>query len=781
MIDVNSSLTIDIDVAGAACAELRFSQAGAGTVVNLNNDLDCGKLSLPSNTDDEITFNGGNCLVGGDLNMGPNLGIQGTGAIVLDGTGTWDGFAEVLCDLVINTAGTITVSGTVRFGASTITYVSGTVVASGSTLVFSSPCTIDTNGITWNNVSFQSTAATWTVSSQLDIGGSFSQVSGSAQVFNGSDIYISGNANWDGTTMSGTSDFVMIGTGTWSSNSAVTEVRNTVIFNAPSGTITISGTVNFGGVFTHSAGTIVTTGSTVNFRTGATVTANTITFNNVGFGTGTHTLSGGTYTVNGSLSYLNNATITVNGSAINAAGSLSLLASSLAAGSSVITLNGTGTWSGGTVRNNLVINTSGTITISGSVGYNTGTLTYTAGIVVTTGSTLVVTTVDTTLNTAGIVWNNLDINGNNLDITLSNVMTVNGNFTSSNSNQTINGSDLIVNGNITLGSINSGTLSGTSTIKMQGTGTLTCNANLGIAVVVNGGTVTLGTSVNISGGSISLSSGTVNPGANTTVAVTTSPGTVTLNLPGIRIPNLTSIAATWTLLSPIVVGNMTVSGTSTVTFNGSGLEINKSMSVGTGTINGTSAVKLSGTCLWTASGGSLRSNTTISTREKITISGSVSFSSATLTYLSGAVDASSGTLVVANAAPSVFVNINNIQFSGVVFESGASASFNRFFEGRGNLPCAIRPSTVGNFNVTMTAPNMSEFISIQNVVVSSSSPYKLHVSTINSNKGGNSGVVYMAQQLSSGLPNEYRYKSQRGMNGYVRNFGNTSHGLVRNS
>ena len=55
---------------------------------------------------------------------------------------------------------------------------------------------------------------------------------------------------------------------------------------------------------------------------------------------------------------------------------------------------------------NLTINTSGTITVSGTVNYYTGTLSYVTGTVTTTGSTLNLGT-STTLNTGSLVWNNV--------------------------------------------------------------------------------------------------------------------------------------------------------------------------------------------------------------------------------------------------------------------------------------------------------------------------------------------------------------------------------------
>jgi hypothetical protein len=92
-----------------------------------------------------------------------------------------------------------------------------------------------------------------------------------------------------------------------------------------------------------------------------------------------------------------------------------------------LVLGGTGTWSNSAVgppRNNLIINTAGTITVSGIVHYNTGVLTYTAGIVVTTESTLTIAGT-TTLNTSGITWNIVSTAGAGLTLTLTSPLNAN--------------------------------------------------------------------------------------------------------------------------------------------------------------------------------------------------------------------------------------------------------------------------------------------------------------------------------------------------------------------
>jgi hypothetical protein len=105
--------------------------------------------------------------------------------------------------------------------------------------------------------------------------------------------------------------------------------------------------------------------------------------------------------------------MTVNGNTLNILSSLAHNSNGTVTGTTTFVLGGTGTWSyaaSGVIRNNLNINTSGTITLGTNVYYNTGTLTYTTGTVVTAGSTLNIST-NTTLTTNGITWNNIKTSG----------------------------------------------------------------------------------------------------------------------------------------------------------------------------------------------------------------------------------------------------------------------------------------------------------------------------------------------------------------------------------
>lgn len=189
--------------------------------------------------------------------------------------------------------------------------------------------------------------------------------------------------------------------------------------------------------------------------------------------------------VAGNLELTSSGVLTLNSNNITVGGGLSILGSSVIIGTSNIILNGTGTWSntGSTaLRNNLTINTAGTITI-GNVIYNTGILTYTAGTVNVQAGTTITINGNTTLTTNGIVWNNITAGG---AMTLGSNLTLTGTLSNPSSSAlsfALGGNSLIsTNANLTMNS-GSFTLPANQTFK-----TLTTQYG---ACTLNGNTLTL--------------------------------------------------------------------------------------------------------------------------------------------------------------------------------------------------------------------------------------------------------------------------------------------------
>jgi len=561
----NNSGTKTLATNGISFNNVTF--ANVATTYTLSNVLlVTGTLVFGTSNANTYTINGSSISAQGDISVTIASGrITGTTVLNINGTGgqTWshtvDSTQIELNTNINKSAGTLTLGAIIVYGGGTFTHIAGTIDATtnNNTLYFealtSSTTTVNTSSINWNNVTLAVTTGTFVLTTDLNINGNFSQTSGSNITINGADIYIGGDVSLNvvGSRIQGTTDFFFAGTGIWSGAQSI--ACNVTI----TGTYTLSGTVSITGncVFTCTTGTLITTGST--FNVSNVLTANVVintnqTLNNLSLNTSTTTLSQAIIIL-GSLTYLNSAAITVNGFSITIGGSLTLQASTTATGTTNLILNGTGTWSGSTLRNNLTINTSGTITIGTSIGYNTGTLTYISGTVVTTGSTLTIAA-STTLDTDGITWNNIAANGVNTYTLLSN-FSFSGNYTGVNS-QVWNGFNVFFGGNFTQPN---GTISGTSIWNYNGTGVWTGNGanSFQCNLVINtAGTLTFSGTFYLSSTSLTYTAGTVAT-TGSTLVVSSS---YTLNTNGI----------TW--------NNITFTGTSTITIN-SLLSVNGTMTL----------------------------------------------------------------------------------------------------------------------------------------------------------------------------------------------------------
>jgi hypothetical protein len=349
-------------------------------------------------------------------------------------TGTGISWNDLFLDgLILTLSSVLTVTGTVFFDGTTHSFVGANRFTQCGNF----------------NISNPTAAATVTLPNNVTVTGDLisSTSSGAAHVLNGFQISVGGNLTIN-ELLQGTTTVLLNGTGTWSGSAAI---QKNVTINT-TGTITFATTVIYNtGTLTYTAGTVVTTGSTFTISVATTLNTAGLSFNNVSFTTGVLTLSstltvGGTLTLGaGTISFvggsnltgINNieitgsatvtlpnnvsitgsllttnttATQTLNGFQLSVGGGITTTGTSgTLIGTTAIVLNGTGTWTGtSTIRNNLTINTTGTIAISGTAEYDTGTLTYTAGTVVTTGSTLIIAAA-TTLNTSGISWNIVSI------------------------------------------------------------------------------------------------------------------------------------------------------------------------------------------------------------------------------------------------------------------------------------------------------------------------------------------------------------------------------------
>ena len=240
-----------INTSGMTWASIGFATS---STVTLTSNLNCSG-NVAGNG---ITLNGlFDFNIGGSFTINSG-GFSGTTSIVLNGTGTLSGTGILRNNLTINTAGTITISDVLSYITGTLTHTAGTVDTSGSTLSISASTTLDTSGMTWNNILTSGTSATITLLSDLYVRGTITLASGGNPIWTGNTMYIGGNLiHQTNSVHSGTTAFVMNGTGTYSSASINCIIRNNFTINT-TGKITFGAIVAYNtGTFTYLSGKVV--------------------------------------------------------------------------------------------------------------------------------------------------------------------------------------------------------------------------------------------------------------------------------------------------------------------------------------------------------------------------------------------------------------------------------------------------------------------------------------------------------------------------------------------
>lgn len=226
----------------------------------------------------------GNLVIGGTLTISLNNTINkttnetlscnglnvtafllGTAKIILKG-GTWlSANTRFTNDLDID--GNVTISGTVYKQGGVITYISGTVTTTGSTLSINTntntvtSITLNTNGITWNNITrTDGYTLTVTLTSNLSIAGTITITSGQL-ILNkttSETVTINNGITISGSSISGTAKIILTG-GTWSGSNAVSNDLDI------DGDVTIIGSVTKG-----------SSGSTLQYLSGKVTSNNAI-------------------------------------------------------------------------------------------------------------------------------------------------------------------------------------------------------------------------------------------------------------------------------------------------------------------------------------------------------------------------------------------------------------------------------------------------------------------------------------------------------------------------
>ena len=590
-------------------------------------------------------------------------------------------------------------------------------------LIVNVASTLNFNGATWpNSLTLNSAAnpAIYTLASDLNVSGALIiGVSGAATTtINQNHIYVGGNLSTISTLgiVNGTTNIILNGTGTWTSAGGV--LKNNLDINTV-GTITITGNVYYNtGILTYTSGIAAGTGTLISnaattFNTGAFLWPN-MTLNAGAVSAVIFTLSSN-LNVTGTLDLgAGSSTTTINGYTIYTGGlRLSSNAGYYIIGTTNFIFNGTGTWSstiGGRISNNLTINTIGTLTILGTVYYDTGALIYTAGNVITAGSTLALFN-NTTINTSGMTWGSVSFGNSvvspyNVTYTLSSDLNVGEtlNFINSTWTVTINQNNINVGGNLTVSSASGAVVNGTTNIILNGTGTWSepGNGTLRNNLTINSpsGTITISGNVYYNTGTLAWTSGipagtgilnltaatTLNTGTFAWPNVTLGTGTYTLssalNISGnltiagnatfsgnypINCTNVSLGAFTLTLSSDVTCsGTLLLTGAGAINGAGKSVNINGNLNMAY-VLGGTATVVMAGNGTWSGAG-ALSTNLTFNTSGTIIVSSTVYYNTRTLTYTAGTVTTTSSTLNIAASAtlntPTANMHWNNITISG---------------------------------------------------------------------------------------------------------------------
>jgi hypothetical protein len=659
--------------------------------------------------------------LGGDLTMSGTLSST-SAPIIMNGTGTWSSNGVLSAPLIIDTSGTITLGSNTSFSTRTLTYTSGTVVTTGNTLSCSASCTLNTIGITWNNITFSGTSQTYTLTSNLNLSDTLTLTGVTSMTLTGNTINTSSiNVNNTG-TVSGTTNIVFNGNGTWSHPSAG-YIQNNITINTLA-TLTLGANIYYRtGTLTYTTGTVNTStnSTTLNIGGSCTLATNGISWVNlVTSVTATMTLTNdlvwsnnwtstaGTIGFSGAgnlapvstanlvfsgtpiITLKNNIQVTnaslggtINTNQISISGNLTIVAAT--SGTTTLLINGTGsqswTYSSAVYLSNpLTINkVSGTLTL-GATTYFNGTLTYTTGNVdfTTNSNTFVVNAGN--YNTTGLTFNNFlfATNGGNA-FTLSSDLTCSGTFTVGGSG-TISGVFNIYCGKLNINNSTSG--AGNTTVTYSG-------------IFYCSGDVTFS-----GASSVCNTTGTIYVG-----------GSLYFNAPA---------TSTQGSAIAIMTGNGVISQFSTAYPITTDIYINTS---GTYTISGTLYYPNSKTVIFS--------------------------------LIRGNVDARKGTLFITRVGVThTLTNMNKINWKTVYLPSGSTISMNEFFSGSAQVKTNVLPTSTTNYTITFTDnfEKIAKFVKLTNCTITRQN--QLLVLTNIPDKRTNIGIRYFNNLPNSVPKNE---------------------------
>lgn len=633
-------------------------------------------------------FSGGNTSINSrtfsclsDLTVSGVYGdTRGTTLFKLAGNGTWSHTliptSYLRNDVTIDTPGTISFGANILWGQGTLTHVTGSVVTTGNTLNTSGiGGTFNCSNIQFNNMTLG--GGVHTVVGNLDINGLFyintSSVVNSGNILLGGSVIIQNSRKLTGST-----NIVMDGTGTIDMGTANYDENIGI-----SGTFSVNttGTLTIGSNCKIEADNVIyVTGSVVYngplyFQRGYNrTTTQNITWTHKATGAGLAFIGSGVHNLLSNIDcdtdlfvgMLSNTTI-IDGYQINIGRSFTCNSTSgVVRGTTKFVLDGTGTVSSiyiGAWRNNTEINTSGTITFTGSVYYDTGTFSYVSGNVITTGSTLRIGA-NTNLDTNGITWSNAVLGIGLQTITFLSNFNATGNVSSLNNSNVWNGATVSVGGNLT--TTTSGQATGTSKIVLNGSGYWEGSFGNNIDINTSGSITFSSVGCGIGCGTLKYISGSVSAHPSNLFWIKLC-GTITLNNCGnFNFQNILQEGNTVLTNDINVLGNYSTNYN--ITLNGGTVSVGGSFYTGGSIFSGNSTIRMVGTGTW-SSAGTLTTNLTIDTTGQIGISGTLRYAIGTLKYISGTVSTSGSTLYLTNSSTLDTggddvnrINWNNVQY-----------------------------------------------------------------------------------------------------------------------
>lgn len=245
-----------------------------GNVLNTANITYYSNLSSAYGIYQGTIINGGVLNVTGNITLTPNASHAGNVPInwyPTNGSTLLNQGSYLRCDLnIYGTTNTAYISGSLYFDTKTLTYYSGNIITTGSTLYMytgtangyvSGPTQLNTSGMTWNNVVFGDQGGnTINLLSPITITGTTTLSSNSTLTVNGSDIIVKGNLTFTGGgNQRGNSKIYLTGSGTWTHPGGGYIINN--VYIDTSGSYTISGNIRIGNTIGTTTSLIYINGS----------------------------------------------------------------------------------------------------------------------------------------------------------------------------------------------------------------------------------------------------------------------------------------------------------------------------------------------------------------------------------------------------------------------------------------------------------------------------------------------------------------------------------------